>query len=101
MPLLGTTTKQPRETEKYAIYYGNDLDVPDSFVIQEISVVALDESTEGLPVIESYVADLEGQKTIMFISGGTAGSIYKITVRISTDSGRILEDEFKLKIKDY
>ena len=102
MPLLGTATKQPREIEKYAIYYGDAIDPTDTFEIDDISIVSLDKSEiTGLPVIDSYVADLINRKVIMFISGGTAGSIYKVTVLIMTDSGRKLEDEFKLKVKDY
>ena len=102
MPLLGTATKQPREIEKYAIYYGDTIDPTDTFEIDDISIVSLDKSEiTGLPVIDSYVADLINRKVIMFISGGTAGSIYKVTVLIMTDSGRKLEDEFKLKVKDY
>lgn len=101
MPMLGSTTKQPRETELYSVAYSKDLDPGDTFTIQEISIVDLSEETTGLPVVESSLVDAGNQKVKMFISGGTAGSIYKVTVRIQTDSGRVLEDDFKLKIKDY
>ena len=102
MPLLGTAVKQPREIEKYAIYYGDDLNPTDTIAIEGISVASLyEDKITGLPVIDSYMVDQDGQQVIMFVSGGTAGSIYKITVLIMTDSGRKLEDEIKLKIKEY
>ena len=101
MPLLGSATKQPSEIECYAVSYANDLDPTDNITVLAINVVSLDDSLDGLPVIQSYVADSATQQVKMFISDGTAGVIYKVTVRVQTDTGRILEDEFKLKIKEY
>lgn len=101
MPLLGTTTKQPAETEKYSIYYGDDVSPTDNISLQFLGLIAIDESTTGLPTIDSYVVDSVGQRVNMLISGGTAGVVYKITVRVITDTGRVLEDEFKLRIKEY
>lgn len=101
MPLLGTAIKQPAEIENYSISYANDLDSTDTFTVSLVNVISLDGTTTGLPVVDYYMADTVNKKTKMLISGGTAGSIYKVTVRIVTDTGRVLEDEFKLKIKDY
>lgn len=101
MPLLGSTVKQPGEVELYAISYKQDLAATDSISIIGINISSLDGETEGLPVVETYLVDNASQQVKMFISGGTAGFIYKVTTRVQTDTGRILEDEFKLKIKDY
>lgn len=101
MPMLGSVTKQPSETELYSIDYSNDLDSVNTFVILGTAVVDLEGSVEGLPTIDTALVDSTNQQAKLFVSGGTAGSIYKITVRIQTDTGRILEDDFKLKIKDY
>ena len=101
MPMLGSVTKQPSETELYSIDYSNDLDSVNTFVILGTAVVDLEGSLEGLPIIDTALIDPTAQQVKLFVSGGTAGSIYKITVRIQTDTGRILEDDFKLKIKDY
>ena len=101
MPLLGTTTKQPSEIENYSIFYGNDLDAGETFTVQSVTLVALDGSTTGLPTIEAFLADTQSQQVRISIAGGTAGVVYKVTTKILTDSGRLLEDEFKLKIREY
>ena len=100
MPLLGTAIKQPSEVEKYSISYSNDLESGDIFTILATTITALDGAVTGLPTIESSLVDAINQKVHLLISGGTAGFIYKITVRIQTDTDRVLEDEFKLKIKE-
>lgn len=99
--MLGTVTKQPAEIENYSISYSNDLDDGDKIAVHSITVVALDGSTTGLPVINNYLADVPGQQVRMTISGGTVGVVYKITTKVTTDTGRLLEDEFKLKIREY
>ena len=101
MPLLGSSTKQPSETELYAISYKKDLDPTDNVIVLSTTITDLEGDITGLPVIETYLADNINQQVKMFISGGIAGKIYKVTIRVQTDTGRILEDEFKLKIKDY
>ncbi len=101
MPYLGSTIKQPVEIEQYGIDYSDDLDPSDNFTIQSISIIALDGSEEGLPEVEHYAIYNDSHTVKLFISGGTNGVAYKITVKILTDTGRYLEDEFKLKIRDY
>lgn len=101
MPLLGSSTKQPSEIENYAISYAEDLEATDTFTIDFIGISVLSGDEAGIALIDSYLVDEANQRVKMFISGGVAGSIYKVTVRIMTDSGRRLEDEFKLKIKEY
>lgn len=101
MTVLGTVTKQPAEVEKYAISYKEALAPDETFQISFLEVTALDGSTTGLPAVDGQLIDVTGQRLFLLVSGGTAGGIYKITVRIQTSADRVLEDELKVKVKEF
>lgn len=101
LPLLGTTTKQSAEVELFSIYYGEDIEPTDTFTVELTNIESLDSSVVGFPVIDAHLIDAVGQKVKLIISGGTPGGVYKVTVRIKTSSDRVLEDEFKIRIRDY
>lgn len=101
--ILGRFTKQPAEREAYAIEYEDDLargdtvaaDPAPQFIIAAPGVIA-----DTVPLrIDAF--DVTGTRVTLWIAGGTVGQVYKITVTAGTLSGRILQDEFIVKIKDY
>lgn len=97
MAMLGTAVKQPNEIESYSVEYSEDLGPTDSIILEDITISSTTDAV--LPVVDtSGVID---QRVRMFISGGIDGQSYKVTVRVRTDTGRVLEDEFRLRIKDF
>lgn len=101
--LLGRFTKQPAERETYAIEYEDDLATADAILadpppVVEIAVLTTLADTTPLRI---DAIDVTGTRVTLWIAGGTVRQAYKITVTVTTSSGRILQDEFLIKIKDY
>ena len=92
MSLLGTYVKQPAETESYSIYYGDDLTTGDN-----VESAVITSSPSGLTISAPIIAD---PRVRMWISSGTANVTYKVTVTTTTADGRILQDEFRIKVKE-
>lgn len=93
MSILGNFIKQPAETESYSITYEDDLIGADAIASAVTFVEPL-----GLTIVTTSVAT---PRVKVLTSGGTDGVKYKVTVTSTTDDGRILQDEFFIKIKDY
>lgn len=93
MSILGRFTKQPAEKESYSIEFSDDLEGMDG-IAEAVTTV----SPEGLNLISSLVV---GTRVKVLVSGGNVGTKYKVTVTVTTDDGRILQDEFIVVIKDY
>lgn len=93
MSVLGTYTKQPAEVETYSIDYTDDLIEEDTVASAIVAVspagLTIDSSTTNSPRVK------------VGLSGGTVGVRYKTTVTTTTAHGRVLQDEFIVKIKDY
>lgn len=98
--MLGTFTKQPAEIIDYDVDYTDWLDgTADSVLSATVTIVS------SLPADATPLTDLSTyintQRVKMWMSGGTNGATYKITVKATTTNGRIKEDEFKIKCKDF
>jgi len=93
--ILGTFIKQPSDTKDYDIDYSEWLTINDR--VQ--SVVTRVEGPNSLLTIVSTFINTPRVK--IWISGGIAGSVYKITCTMTSANGRIQQDEFKMKIKEY
>lgn len=99
--ILGRFVKQPAEREAYAIEYEDDLARGDTIApAPQIDVAQQGSGVDTAPLHIDAV-DAASTRVTVWISGGTVGLVYKISVTASTASGRILQDEFILKIKDY
>ena len=90
--MLGVVRKQPGDRLDYDIDFTDWLVDGDS--LAAASAVADDNSiTIGtVQVIPPLVK--------IWISGGTAGQSYKITVTTTTTAGRVKEVDFKLRVAD-
>ena len=93
MTILGTYTKQPGERESYSIDFGDDLDATD-YVVSATTVI----SPSDLTLVSALVV---GSRVKVTVLGGTVLSKYKLTVTATTNEGRVLQDEFIVKIKDF
>lgn len=92
MAMIGAFIKQPEEVESYSIDYSKDLTQGDNVKSAVITV-----TPTGLTVRSHVVKD---PKVRIWLSGGVNGESYKVTCTVTTEDGRVLQDEFRVKIKD-
>ena len=94
---LGTKTKSPRDKLDYDVRYTDWLTLGDGINSAQVTVTALD----GLPPDLTVTEVTPKADTIkVWLSGGTSGRTYMVTVMATTDDGRLKEDEFRIKVKD-
>ena len=89
---FGTYFKQPSEVLDYDLDYREWLTSGDN--VQSATVAV---TPTGLTVDSTFIND---PRVKIWLSAGTAGSTYKVTVTMTTADGRVREDEFKLKVKE-
>lgn len=89
---LGTFTKQPVEVKDYDLDYSEWLVAADTVEAAEVTV-----EPAGLRVGSVFTQD---KKIKVWLSAGTNGTVYKLTVTMTTADGRVKQDEFKVKVKD-
>lgn len=98
MPALGTTYFVSNSSPDV-------IDVMSFGGLQPQEAVVLTYSETGYveeATARSVVVNSQADKRMrVFVSGGVAGQSYKAEVTISTAEGRILQDEFIVKIKDF
>lgn len=90
--ILEKWPKQPGETEDYDVSFVEYLAARSDTGISH-TVVADD----GITVEESALAD---GVVKVWLSGGTSGVTYKVTVTLTTSGGRIKQAEFQVKVKE-
>ena len=93
MSVLGKYIKQPAETESYTIDYLDDLTADDGVVALAVT------ASPGTITLVGSNHDLTSAR--IWLSGGVAGTKYKIEVTATTGDGRVLQDEFFVTIKEY
>ena len=104
--MLGTFIKQPAEVVDYDVDFseyfpsGDSIDatggVPNDY---EVIVSSVSETTPSLVVGFSKVIE-DDLVFKQWISGGTNGVTYKVTIRVTSNGGRVKEVEFRIKVKD-
>lgn len=90
--MLGTFPKQPVEVKDYDLDYSEWLTDGDN--VESATVVS---DIAGLTIESVFIAD---PRVKIWLSGGTSGITYKLTVTTTTADGRVKQDEFKVKVKD-
>lgn len=91
--ILDTHEKQPADVLDYDIDYSEWL-----VELDEVATAQAAVAPTGAVAIDSIV--VEPTQVKVWLSGGTDGSTYKITVTATTSAGRIKQDEFRLKVKE-
>lgn len=89
---LGTVTQQPTERLSYTINYGEFLTDGDN-IQTAVGIV----EPAGLIIEAVTVLD---PRVRFWLTGGTAGSKYKVTITSNTADGRVLQDEIFVKVKE-
>jgi hypothetical protein len=98
--ILERFTKQPAEVKDYDINYAEWLDpMADTLDAATTTVVCTtDPANTSLVVNTTEVAN----KSIkLWMSGGTDKQKYKVTVRVTTDGGRLDESELIFSVRDF
>jgi hypothetical protein len=84
-------TKQPGDKLDYDIDFNEWLSSGDS--LASVNVTA----DTGITIVNSTIVV---SMVKVWLSGGNDGETYKITVKVTTDEGRIKEQEFRIKVKE-
>lgn len=99
--ILGKFVKQPAEREMYAIEYEDDLSSSDTIAPAPVVSIAVIGPGTDLDPLRIDAVDVTGTRVTLWVAAGTNRLTYKVTVTASTLTGRILQDEFIVKIKDF
>ena len=91
--ILGTFIKQPADITDYDVEYQEWLPAGDSLFDTQVTVVP--------DTITIQMARVVDQRVNIWLEGGEVGTTYKFTVNTTTTNGRVRQDEFRVKIKDY
>lgn len=98
--ILGTQIQQPDEMLDYDINYASWLIGTDRIATVTTAVEpALDDTTNPDGLQATYVSH-DGERVKMWVKGGVNGTTYRVSVTVTTDDGRIKQDELKFKIKE-
>jgi hypothetical protein len=89
---LGTVTQQPTERLSYTIDYTDVLPSGDNVDIAAASVSPAGLTVENVSPIDPRVR--------FWVTGGTSGATYKVTVTMTSADGRVFQDELTFKIKE-
>ncbi len=97
--ILAKYEKQPAEVKDYDIDYSEWLGpVADTVDVPTATVTS---ATEPVPTLEVDSIEQATTAVKLWISGGTAGVSYKVTVQMTTAGGRLDESELVFKVKDH
>lgn len=97
--ILSQYEKQPAEVKDYDIRYDEWLSPPSDTLYDATTAVVCLTSDDATLVVDSV--DITATVAKLWVSGGTAGERYKLTVRVTTAGGRIDESELVFKVKDF
>ena len=96
--ILAKYEKQPAEVKDYDIDYSEWLGPVADTVASTTAIVT--SVTETVPTLE-IDSIMETSTTVkLWVSGGTGGVSYKVTVQMTTAGGRLDESELVFKVKD-
>lgn len=96
--ILDKYIKQPAEVKDYDIDFSEWLPTGDTISTYEADVVCIVGTDDDTLTVDSQSASSTTVKT--WLSGGTDGCTYKVTVTVTTVGGRVDQSEFKVKVKD-
>ena len=91
--ILGTFIKQPADITDYDVEYQEWLPAGDILLDTQVTV-----APDTITIQSARVVD---QRVNIWLEGGEVGTTYKFTVTTTTTQGRVRQDEFRVKIKDY
>lgn len=92
--IVGSEIQQPSETLDYDFDYSKFFDGAADTIDSVVVEVTPDAGLSVTPV-------LSGPEIVkIWVSGGTEGVQYSIEIRVTTEAGRVKEDEFIIQVED-
>jgi len=91
-----TLFKQPSESRLYNFLFGANIKSDAGEAISQTPTIAIAPVTT--PPLTAGSATYAGSVAQFRLSGGLAGTLYKVTVSVTTSAGNTLEDEGKLQV---
>ncbi len=100
--ILGRFIKQPAETLDYDIDFSEFLADGDTLVTVGDPPVPspLDVAVNPTGLSLGPTVVIDGKRVKQWLSGGTNGVTYKITLTMTSNAGRIKQVEFVVRVKD-
>lgn len=98
---LGKFDKQPADVKDYPIDYSDwlgEIAGGDTLVDADASVICTTDPTNTALTVDSVTVSAKG--LAVWLSGGTSGQTYKVTVLAQTAGGRRDENELTVRVKD-
>lgn len=92
MALLGNCSKQTREVIDFDIDYSTALSGRPDVIISAVA--------EVYPVGMSVASGVTGNVVKIIATGGTSGTVYKVTVLTTLDTTLVYEDEVNVFVED-
>lgn len=99
--ILDTKEKQPVEVKDYPIDYSDwlaEISGGDTLSSAVSVAVCVSDATNTALIVNKTV--LSSNKASVWLSAGTSGQKYKVTVTVQTVGGRTDQSEFYVKVKD-
>jgi hypothetical protein len=98
--ILDKKEKQPVEIKDYPIDYREWLgEVNDTISDSEASIECMTDPEDATLLIHNIAISPTGVS--VWLSGGTDGQKYKVSVNVTTAAGRLDQSEFIVKVKNY
>lgn len=95
MSVVGTVRQQPNDVQDYDIDFSEWFPVDDRIVSASISV------SPAMPTPPSYAISPSGQVVKVWVyEGGTSGTTYQVSLKATTNDGRVKEVELRVRIKE-
>ena len=92
MSQVGTVTQQPADVQDY------DIEFAEWFPPGDVIVGCFIDVQPAMPLPPSYA--IQGQRVKVWVYAGATDGKYKITVRPTTNDGRVKEVELMVRIKE-
>jgi hypothetical protein len=100
MSILERFTKQPAEVKDYDVDYAPWLD-PMTDTLTAVSTAVICTTNAEDTALEIDSVERTDKQVKLWISGGTDGQKYKITIQATTAGGRLDESELVFTVKDF
>lgn len=99
MARIATYTQQPIDRLDYDVWYAKDPDGAPDWLVNGDYIESADIGVDpaGLTVESLYFPD----RVKLWVSAGTAGTTYMVSITIHTVEGRIKQDELRFRIKEF
>ena len=95
---MKSSKKQPNERHPINIDFTNLLDVGET--IASKTATAVDSAAVDKTSTVVHSSEIDGSKIVVVVKAGTDGESYKITIRATTSSGNVYEEDVLMEVNE-